>query len=255
MSSRTISVVTPVHPPHVRFLSEAYESLRAQTLPAGWDWEWLIQHDGDCDTALPFVDARVKFATSPAAGEACTRNMAVARSSGEFVRNLDADDQLMDGALERDVDVLLTHDKVGWVTSGARDLLPDGEVVSWAFDDPAEGLIEPGWTLDTFIENEWRLPVHPVTLCVRRDLLIAMGAWMGLARSADTGLLMALQTVSAGYFIATPSLLYRKHAAQVTAQNIHNDPVDKKLRYGMIIDRARALNDLWSRLTQPTTPR
>ncbi|MET9628120.1 glycosyltransferase [Lentzea sp. NPDC006480] len=249
---RTISVVTPVHPPHLSFLAEAYESLRAQEMPPGWQWEWLIQHDGETAAEPPFEDPRVSFASSPPAGEACTRNMAVARSTGEFVRNLDADDQLTAGALRRDIAVLLEHERVGWVTSSARDLLPDGEVVSRAFGDPDEGVLEPGQVLDAFTGNEWRLPVHPVTLCVRRDLLLAMGGWMALPRSADTGLLMALQTVSAGYFIATPSLLYRKHPAQVTAQGIHNDPVDKKLRYGMIVDRAQALRSL---LAQPTTPR
>ncbi|MGW4211584.1 glycosyltransferase family 2 protein [Lentzea sp. NPDC004789] len=252
---RTISVVTPVHPPHVRYLPEVYASLRAQTLPGGWDWEWLVQHDGDDRGAVAELlpdDPRVSVSWSPSSGSAGTRNMAAARSTGEFVRNLDADDQLLEGALERDLRVLLAHEHVGWVTSSARDLLPSGEIVSWAFDDPAEGVLEPGWVLDSFVANEWRLPVHPATLCVRRDLLLAMGGWMGLPRSVDTGLLLALQTFSAGYFLAAPSLLYRKHPAQMTAHQVHNDPVDKKLRYGMIVDRAQALRTLFG---QPTSPR
>jgi glycosyltransferase involved in cell wall biosynthesis len=238
---RTISVVTPVHPPHVRFLPEAYESLRAQELPEGWGWEWLIQHDGEAESEPSFDDPRVTFSASPAAGAAGARNLALARSSGEFVRNLDADDLLTGGALERDVQILLAHQNVGWVTSAALDLLPDGEVVSWASGDPGERVLEPGWLLDVFISNEWRLPVVPGTMCVRRDLLLALGGWMALPRSEDTGLLMALQTVSAGYFIATPSMFYRKHGVQVTAGDVHNDPVDKTLRYGMIVDRAQAL--------------
>ncbi|MGW6935602.1 glycosyltransferase [Lentzea sp. NPDC054927] len=245
---RTVSVITPVHSAHMRFLPEAYESLRAQELPRGWRWEWLIQHDGETEAEPSFDDPRVTFSTSPAAGAACARNVALARSSGEFVRNLDADDLLMEGALRRDVDVLVEHAHVGWVTSAAQDLLPDGEVVSWASDDPGEGVLQPGWMLDVFISNEWRLPVVPGTMCVRRDLLLALGGWMALPRSEDTGLLMALQTVSAGYFIATPSMLYRKHGVQVTAGNVHNDPVDKKLRYGMIVDRAQALRHM---CTQP----
>lgn len=245
---RTISVVTPVHPPHVRFLAEAYESLRAQELPEGWDWEWVIQHDGDAAAEPSFDDPRVTFSASPAAGAAGARNLALARSRGEFVRNLDADDLLAEGALRRDVEVLLRHAHVGWVTSAALDLLPDGEVVSWASGDPDEGVLEPGWILGVFTSGEWRLPVVPGTMCVRRDLLLALGGWMALPRSEDTGLLMALQTVSAGYFVAAPSMLYRKHGVQATAGKIHNDPVDKKLRYGMIVDRAQALRHM---CTQP----
>ncbi|MFD5829221.1 glycosyltransferase [Lentzea sp. NPDC060358] len=249
---RTISVVTPVHPPHMRFLREAYESLRAQELPPGWRWEWLVQHDGEASSELFSFDARVSFSSSPPSGPAGARNVALARSSGEFVRNLDADDLLLDGALTRDVEVLLAHPGVGWVTSAASDLLSTGEVVPWESHDPAEGVLEPGRLLDAFIADEWRLPVVPGTLCARRDLLLALGGWMALPSSEDTGLLMALQTVSPGYFVATPGMLYRKHGAQQTSGRVHNDPVDKELRYGMIVDRAQALRNL---LAQPTTPR
>ena len=244
--------MTPVHPPHMRFLREAYESLRAQELPPGWRWEWLIQHDGEASSELFPDDERVSFSSSSPSGPAGARNMALARSTGELVRNLDADDLLLDGALTRDVEVLLAHADVGWTTSAARDLLSTGEVISWEFDDPAEGVLEPGWMLDAFLADEWRLPVVPGSLCVRRDLLLALGGWMALPSSEDTGLLMALQTVSRGYFTATPSMLYRKHGVQQTSGHVHNDPVDKELRYGMIVDRAQALRNL---LAQPTTPR
>ncbi|MFD9705086.1 glycosyltransferase [Lentzea sp. NPDC059081] len=244
--------MTPVHPPHMRFLPEAYESLRAQELPRGWSWEWLIQHDGEAESELFSDDSRVAFSSSSPSGPAGARNMALARSSGRLVRNLDADDLFLEGALTRDVEVLERHGDIGWVTSSARDLLSNGDVISWEFDDPAEGVLEPGRLLDAFISDEWRLPVVPGSLCVRRDLLLALGGWMALPSSEDTGLLMALQTVSRGYFIAAPSMLYRKHGVQQTAREVHNDPVDKKLRYGMIVDRAQALRNL---LAQPTTPR
>ncbi len=61
-------------------------------------------------------------------------------------------------------------------------------------------------------------------LCVRRDLLFALGGWMTLPASGDTGLLMALNVVAAGYFIAETGLLYRKWPGQVTSQPAHVDP-------------------------------
>jgi hypothetical protein len=44
--SRVISVITAAHLPSVPYLLDAYESLIAQKLPAGWCWEWLLQEDG-----------------------------------------------------------------------------------------------------------------------------------------------------------------------------------------------------------------
>ena len=44
--SGLVSIVTPVHAPAARWLRNAYESLRAQQLPGGWAWEWLVQGDG-----------------------------------------------------------------------------------------------------------------------------------------------------------------------------------------------------------------
>jgi glycosyltransferase involved in cell wall biosynthesis len=62
-----ISVITPVYRPVREQLTAAYESLRAQELPDGWTWEWLLQDDGDAGTAREYIgmSALTKF---PGAG-------------------------------------------------------------------------------------------------------------------------------------------------------------------------------------------
>lgn len=65
---------------------------------------------------------------------------------------------------------------------------------------------------------------------MRRDLLLALGGWMALPASEDTGLLLALNTVSTGYFIREYGLLYRKWPGQATAQPTHTATEERDAR-------------------------
>ena len=44
--TRVVSVVTPAYRPVAEHLAAAYDSLRQQVMPAGWDWQWVVQEDG-----------------------------------------------------------------------------------------------------------------------------------------------------------------------------------------------------------------
>lgn len=69
---------------------------------------------------------------------------------------------------------------------------------------------------------------------------------MALPASEDTGLLLALDAVSRGWFTAEPGLLYRKWEGQVTGQAAHVDPAERAAR--VAVTEARALASLdWSR--------
>ncbi|MFD5536451.1 glycosyltransferase family 2 protein [Streptomyces sp. NPDC127079] len=242
--SRRVTVVTAVHAPSARFLPEAYGSLCEQRLPDGWEWRWLIQQDGAGDGVLPYVpdDVRVSFRQGRAGGPGVARTMALARAEGPYVKILDADDQLTPGALARDLAVLEADPAVGWATSRALDLLPDGTTAGFP-GDPEEGPVERGAVLDFWAANGFRAQVHPATLCVRRELLLALGGWMALPASEDTGLLLALNAVSRGWFSARAGLLYRKWEGQVTGQSAHTDPVEREARMAVVAARARALGE------------
>ncbi|AKN69145.1 glycosyltransferase [Streptomyces sp. PBH53] len=240
--NRRVTVVTAVHGPSARFLPEAYASLCAQRLPDGWEWKWVVQEDGTSDEVRPHVpdDARVSFRQGRRGGPGVARTIALARAEGPYVKVLDADDRLTPGALARDLAVLEAHPTVGWTTSRVLDLLPDGSTAGFP-GDPDDGPIERGTVLDHWKRNDFLAPVHPASLCVRRDLLTALGGWMALPASEDTGLLLALDAVSRGWFSAETGLLYRKWEGQVTGRAAHLDPAERTARTAVAEARARAL--------------
>ncbi|MFG2606728.1 glycosyltransferase family 2 protein [Streptomyces sp. NPDC048514] len=240
--SRRVTVVTAVHGPSARFLPDAYASLRAQRLPDGWEWEWLIQEDGTTDEVRPCVpdDERVSFHQGRPGGPGVARTIALAHARGAYVKVLDADDRLTPGALARDLAVLEADRTLGWATCRVLDLLPDGSTAGFP-GDPDAGPIERGAVLDHWERNDFRPQVHPATLCVRRDLLTALGGWMALPASEDTGLLLALNAVSRGWFSAETGMLYRKWEGQVTNGAAHVDPAERTARTTVAGARARAL--------------
>jgi glycosyltransferase involved in cell wall biosynthesis len=240
-ASRRIDVVTAVHAPSAPYLPEAYKSLCAQELPDGWEWHWVIQEDGTTDGVAPHVpdDTRVTFRQGRRGGPGVARTMALAHAEGTYVKVLDADDRLTPGALARDLAVLEGDPTIGWATSSVLDSLPDGSTVG--FPDPPGGPIERGDVLEHWKANDFLAQVHPATLFVRRDLLLALGGWMALPASEDTGLLLALDAVSRGWFTSEVGLLYRKWDGQATGQPAHLDPAERDARMAVVEARARAL--------------
>lgn len=242
---RTLSVITPVYKPVVEQLLAAHESLCQQEMPRGWEWEWVVQEDGTSGIAeeiLP-ADDRIRFGRGRHGGVAITRNLALARCRGELVKNLDQDDVLCADVLARDVTVLTERSDVGWVTSRVLDLLPDGGTVGFEADPPP-GRLEPGVVVEYWRSHGYRLPVHPATICIRRRLVVALGGWMAVPGSDDTGLLIAASVVSAGYFHGEVGLLYRKWPGQGSAQAAHVEPVEWAGRMQLIDERARRLSEL-----------
>lgn len=244
-----LSIVTPSYRPVREQLLEAYESVRTQELPEGWELEWVIQEDGSTGAVPDMLpdDPLVNFGTGRRGGVALTRNLALARSRGELVKNLDQDDVLTPGVLSRDIEILASDPVVQWTTSRVLDLLPDGSTVGFDSDPPA-GRIEPGFVFDHWRTHDYRLPVHPTTICIRRELVVALGGWMGIPGSDDTGMLIPASVVSYGYFHGEVGLLYRKWPGQETARAAHHAHEERRLRMDIIEARAEAIIKLWPSL-------
>ncbi|WP_062991179.1 glycosyltransferase [Nocardia anaemiae] len=240
---RLISVITPVYNPDPDHLKAACDSVMSQDLPPGWSLEWVLQEDGNSGAVselLRGVDDRIRVGTGRRGGVALTRNLALANSRGELVKNLDADDILTPGVLARDINTLTSHDEIAWTTSRLLDLLPDGSTVGFD-NDPPHGKLIPGFVIDHWRRNNFRLPVHPTTICIRRRLVVALGGWMGVPGSDDTGMLIAASILATGFFNSEIGLLYRKWPGQETAKQEHNLRDEWNARMSLINERAEAL--------------
>ncbi|SBT51657.1 Glycosyl transferase family 2 [Micromonospora narathiwatensis] len=240
--TQLVSVITPVHTPSIPYLADTYASLVKQEMPGGWDWQWLVQEDGQTGALVDVLpdDPRISVGSGRAGGPGVARTLALSRVSGELIKVLDADDQLTPGALARDIAAFDAHPQIGWTTSRVLDLLPDGSTAGWD-KDPAGGLIARGAVLSFWQANDYRASVHPATLCLRRDLVFALGGWMALPASEDTGLLLAANAVSEGYFTREYGLLYRKWPGQVTGHAAHREPAEYQARMRIVEARANAL--------------
>jgi len=240
-----LSIITAVDPQAAEHLPETSESIARQVLPTGWTWEWIVQCDGgtpeerQCVRDLLPADDRVNYGASRKGGPGVARTMALARVGGRAVKVLDADDRLTDGALARDLDGL-AQPGVGWVTSSVLDYR-DGRLSSYEYD-PQAGRIRSGEVYRAYHSENYRILVHPATLCVDYSLLLALGGWMALPASEDTALLLALDAVADGWFNAEAGMIYRHWPAQMTARPSHSDPDELAARRSLAQRRAEALD-------------
>ena len=210
-----ISVITACHPDRQQFLVEAAHSVLSQVLPESWALEWCLQFDGEINSDdLEFVDPRVLIGFNRThLGTAKTRNHAIARSIGDVLIQLDADDMLVPGALT----LLLPHfedARIGWVVGRADDLHPDG--ATEPFFPSMTGDIEPGHVSSYWL-NGHLLPFHSAGFCARRELIIGAGLYPNLQAAEDIGLVLAVTDASPGRVIAELTTLYRKWPEQTTA--------------------------------------
>lgn len=247
-----LTIITPVYDPPEDHLMAAYRSVAGQRLPDGWDLEWRVQEDGKAGRAQEILPSEdwIVHGGNRHRGQAMTRNLALSGARGELVKNLDQDDLLCPGTVARDISCLTDHPDVGWSTSRVLDLMPDGSLVEFG-DDPEPGRIETGWAVDYWRTHNFRLPVHPTTLCIRTQLAVAMGGWMAVPGSEDTGLLVAASTLTDGWFHDEVGLHYRKHEGQESAAAAHTEAGEWTSRMSLISQRADALLAVMSSTPAP----
>lgn len=248
--NNTISVITAVDPSRSAYLHETWDSLASQQLPSGWAWEWLVQIDSidpaDQSTVLSQLpnDDRISVSASRHGGPGTARTMALARSAGHLIKTLDADDRLIEGALARDI---RAHSERGILWSGCRVIDNNDGRHTDHYNiptNPRSGRVSSGSVYLAY-RDSYRMLVHPATLCVKFGTLIALGGWMALPASEDTGLLLALDAVGDGWFINAPGLLYRRWAPQMSAMPQHSDTTELEARRSLITARAEALTELF----------
>jgi glycosyltransferase involved in cell wall biosynthesis len=216
MRVEAVSIVTPVHRPVPRHLSELYRSLDAQTEV---EWEWLIQLDGDASLVeqIPPAlrdDARVSVeANGRWLGQAVTRNLALVRTNHRLLQTVDADDLLEPGALAAGAGAMADNPDVAIVFGRTRNLLPSGELVE------GKNLYRPGRIAPGALAGDWERRDGSCSIVVpsvmwRTAAVEAEGGWTASAAGEDVLLLLAVTTRHPALCLETYTYRYRQHADQ-----------------------------------------
>ena len=121
-SAPRVSVFTPSHQP--RFLDDCLKCLQAQTR---LDWEWVVVLNQGARWRPLTSDDRVRvIVNDDLAGVGATKAFACSQARGEFLVELDHDDELRSDALELIVEAFDSHPGVGFVYSHSAQIKEDG---------------------------------------------------------------------------------------------------------------------------------
>lgn len=215
-----------------RFIADALESLRAQTLE---DWELLLVDDGSTDGSSSIArDAaardprRIRYLQHPDRrnhGMSASRNLAVQEATAPLLAFLDADDAYLPERLQHHVELLDAHREVGMVY-GPRTLWyrwpgapevhgPDRTYPT--FQRPGR-VIEPPQLFGDYLLGRAPTPAT-CSATVRRSTVEAVGgfedAFTGMFEDQVLFLKLALHTP---VLVTDRALdLYRQHAGSTSA--------------------------------------
>lgn len=214
-----LSVLMPVFNAE-RFLPEAIDSVRAQTLP---HWELLLIDDGSTDGSGAIIDAAVRLDpgrirvlrhANCGMGESLNRGMQAARS--EWIARMDADDVMFPERLARQWAFAQAHPDVRVTSCLATYLNADGQ----RFGKTAAHLLTAADFDRACAQGEAIGLLHPGVL-MRRSAVLSVGGYRGQFWPADDIDLWA-RLAEAGHRIQVqPEVLmaYRLHGGSViTAQ-------------------------------------
>lgn len=109
MDTPKFSIIIPLYNKE-RTIQRTLNSVLSQSYQ---NFEIVIIDDGSTDNSVQAVrqlkDSRIKLSTKPNGGPSSARNMGIDKATGEWILFLDADDELMDGALRNAFEMISKH--------------------------------------------------------------------------------------------------------------------------------------------------
>ncbi len=209
-----LSVFTPSH--NTKFLEEAYKSIKDQPFD-----EWVILLNNGAES-IRFLDERVKvfyapIDTPPYVG--ALKKMACELVTGDILLELDHDDLLLPGAVEKVKKVFAENSDVGFVYSNCVEMNMDGtprerysEDYGWRYRSYDNDLSEYVAFAPTpaSVSRIWYAPNH--LRAFRRDVYNLAGGYDATMRVLDDQDLMSrMYQVASFKHIDEPLYIYRVH--------------------------------------------
>lgn len=212
-----ISVIMACHNA-APFIGESIKSVLDQSFS---DLELIFVDDCSSDGSLNIAQAlaekdnRIKvYSTGQNEGASAARNLAIAKSTGEWLAVLDADDRFIVDKLEKQVSFLMSSDDdVVLVGSGCFKIDECGERLS-AYRYPASSP-----ALKKRLRRHQAFPPHS-SLIFRASVVRSIGSYRAIFRRAeDFDLLLRLSEHGRFVCLREPLIEYRIHSMNISASN------------------------------------
>ena len=203
-----VSVVIPCYN-QAHFLDEAIESVLAQSYP---HLEIIVVDDGSPDDTSEVATRypKVRLVRQENQGLSAARNSGLARSEGEYVVFLDADDRLLPGALEEGLECFEAHPECAFVSGRYRLIAGDGSFLRQTH--------QPILSEDRYAALLRRSYIGPpITVMYRRSIFESVGGFdTSLSACEDYDLYLRIARRFPIYSHEKLVAEYRRHGASMS---------------------------------------
>jgi glycosyltransferase involved in cell wall biosynthesis len=216
----SVSVVIPAY--NSQFLRVALESVMGQTRAPSE----IILVDGSPEMTLAqlgnYRDQVAYYHQSPR-GVSAARNFGIEKAQGKYVAFLDADDLWLPGKLQKQIDLLDRHPRIGFCFSTVWNLVEgDGSCIPrepfsppvllrWIAANASEDGAVGGSVYELLLEVNC---IATSSLVIRRELFDTVGTFdESLKNGEDYDFELRLARSSLAFFMTEPTSRYRVHTA------------------------------------------
>jgi glycosyltransferase involved in cell wall biosynthesis len=227
-----ISVLLPAYNA-ARYVAEAVDSILAQTFT---DFELLIVDDGSTDDTPRILrhyaerDRRIHLVSRPNTGLVIALNEMLARSRGEFIARMDADDIAMPDRFERQMSYLGDHPDCVLIGSRVLVIDPDGSPLTVMGEALSHEEID-----SALMAARGQMIYHPAVMFRRRVVMDLGGYDEKMVEAEDLDLFLRLMEVGRVVNLSEPLLKYREYL-----QKAGHARAERVQRYArMIVNEAR----------------
>lgn len=209
-----VSIIVPTYNCS-RFIEKALRSVFAQTYN---DFEVIVVNDGSTDntsTLLEKWSQLIIYLYQPNQGVSAARNLAISKSSGEFIAYLDADDIWCPTKLEKQVAFLDSYPNIGLVHSDASIIDENDSIIHQRYNFEKQRSPNQGYCIKELLDY---LTIIMPTVIERHECFIETIGFDKRLQYAEDYLRwvqLSLEGYAFGY-IDEPLVMYRQRAGSLS---------------------------------------
>lgn len=207
-----ISVIMPVYNGE-KFIRETIDSVLSQSYV---DFEFIIIDDGSTDNSLGYIrgynDLRIILIQVTHGGIVNALNVAIQKSTGEYIVRIDADDVCAPLRFEKLFSYMEAHPDVAICGSWAKKINEKNETLGLFQYPPQE---HSDIVTYAVLHNPF---IHP-SVIIRSKVLQSVGLYENFIHNEDYELWTRILRAGKGHNIPEELLNYRLHSNQITRKN------------------------------------